>query len=287
MAFKCTICGCKIGLLSRKIMTLDGLVCYPCIDEIEKKSVGSNLELDVWLLNEKTKSCYANEESLIPAIREALSIQGGLGANEYRDKVRKEQLEEKRTPLLPNANYVIGTWARFDDREKKMCITDGVHLSYDKDKYRLIAYSDILSYELLEDGGSVTSGGLARAVAGNSLFGGKGAVVGAVTGKKKTKPVCTDLRVKIVLANHEVPAHYLVLIGHKTSKDSFSYRSDFKSAQDICAKLEGILRENQTASQGLSVSAVADDLRTLKGLLDDGVISQAEFDAKKSQLLGI
>ncbi|AVK98993.1 SHOCT domain-containing protein [Lysinibacillus sphaericus] len=32
---------------------------------------------------------------------------------------------------------------------------------------------------------------------------------------------------------------------------------------------------------------VADEIRELKDLLDDGILTQEEFDAKKKQLLGI
>jgi len=36
-----------------------------------------------------------------------------------------------------------------------------------------------------------------------------------------------------------------------------------------------------------SSSSNADELRKFKGLLDDGIISQAEFDEKKKELLGL
>lgn len=44
--------------------------------------------------------------------------------------------------------------------------------------------------------------------------------------------------------------------------------------------------DNFSLPEGKVVSVV-DEIRGLKGLLDDGIITQAEFDAKKSQLLGI
>lgn len=50
---------------------------------------------------------------------------------------------------------------------------------------KIYKYSDIVDYELLEDGESITKGGLGRAVVGGALFGGVGAVVGGVTGHKK------------------------------------------------------------------------------------------------------
>lgn len=40
-------------------------------------------------------------------------------------------------------------------------------------------------------------------------------------------------------------------------------------------------------AQGSMCVPVADEIRSLKGLLDDGILTQEEFDAKKKQLLGI
>ncbi len=40
-------------------------------------------------------------------------------------------------------------------------------------------------------------------------------------------------------------------------------------------------------AQGSTCVPVADEIRSLKGLLDDGILTQEEFDAKKKQLLGI
>lgn len=44
--------------------------------------------------------------------------------------------------------------------------------------------------------------------------------------------------------------------------------------------------EKTTAPEGKVVSVV-EEIRGLKGLLDDGILTQEEFDAKKRQLLGI
>lgn len=43
----------------------------------------------------------------------------------------------------------------------------------------------------------------------------------------------------------------------------------------------------QAAQAVSSVVAVADEIRALKSLLEDGIVTQDEFDAKKKQLLGI
>ena len=46
-------------------------------------------------------------------------------------------------------------------------------------------------------------------------------------------------------------------------------------------------RPAQAPAQEGQVVSVVDEIRGLKGLLDDGILTQEEFDAKKKQLLGL
>ena len=48
-------------------------------------------------------------------------------------------------------------------------------------------FSDLMSYELIEDDSVVTSGGVGQALIGGALFGGFGAVAGGITGKRVQK----------------------------------------------------------------------------------------------------
>lgn len=50
-------------------------------------------------------------------------------------------------------------------------------------------FSDLVSYELLEDDAIVTSGGVGQALIRGAVFGGAGAVAGAITGKRIQKSV--------------------------------------------------------------------------------------------------
>ena len=48
-----------------------------------------------------------------------------------------------------------------------------------------------------------------------------------------------------------------------------------------------VLNENKKQEEKPSDGSVASEIRQLKGLLDEGLITEAEFEAKKKQLLGI
>ena len=85
---------------------------------------------------------------------------------------------------------------------------------------------------------------------------------------------------------------YLDFISYKTAKDGFVYRSVAESAQECLSLLQVICNsKTETASSQqpgtAAVLSAADEIRKFKGLLDDGIISQSEFDAKKKELLNL
>lgn len=141
------------------------------------------------------------------------------------------------------------------------------------------SYTDLLTYEVIKNGTSITRGGLGRAVVGGALFGGVGAVVGGVTGKKKTKTKVTEHKIKITLKNSQLPVVYINLL---------PFGSDY-TADQITAHLAQMIKEVEAAAtsnviQSASISA-ADEITKLKQLMDDGIITEQEFEAKKKQLL--
>lgn len=60
-----------------------------------------------------------------------------------------------------------------------------------------------------------------------------------------------------------------------------------KNADEVHATVSSLLIQRQGQSKAPAASSDADELKKYKDLLDSGVISQAEFDAKKKQLLGL
>lgn len=80
------------------------------------------------------------------------------------------------------------------------------------------------------------------------------------------------------------------------SENSFTFSATAGTSKynELKEKMPGIYEDIQKrisnamnpASNGTGISP-ADELKKFKGLLDEGVISQAEFDAKKKQLLGL
>lgn len=186
-----------------------------------------------------------------------------------------------------NATKTIGTFIEFDDNKKKWLIPNG--LFGKKKNSKVYNYSDIVDFELLEDGESITKGGLGRAIAGGVLFGGIGAVVGGVTGGKKSKSICNSLKIKITVNNINNPAVYINIITTSTKKNSFIYKTLYNSAQECLSTLQLICNDQEVLKENNDENKIsnADEILKYKNLLDAGAITQEEFDAKKKQLLGL
>lgn len=246
----CSICNKEIGL-NRYQIANKGWICKECF-----KDCGFNLATPI-------------KKMTIEDIHKAMSIR-----NE-----KKKELEKFK------ATKIIGKF-EIDDNQKKWIINNKGLLTKNIIP-KIFNYSDIVDFELLEDGESIAKGGLGRAVAGGILFGGVGAIVGGVTGGKKSKPICTNLKIKITLNDINNPAIYVDFINTSTKKSSFIYKTEFDLAQKCLSTLQLIVNGNQEAIKETPIGSDADEILKFKNLLDQGIITQEEFEAKKKQLLGL
>ena len=151
------------------------------------------------------------------------------------------------------------------------------------ENYTLFSYDQIVSFELLENGESVASGGIGRAALGGVLFGGVGAVVGAST--RSYKSVCEELKIKVTVKDYKDPAFYIPLIAVQASKISSVYKERMKMAQNILSKLQ-LITSADTHRKSVSTDKF-EEIKKYKILLDEGIISQEEFECKKKELLNL
>ncbi|WP_165964880.1 SHOCT domain-containing protein [Periweissella cryptocerci] len=151
-------------------------------------------------------------------------------------------------------------------------------------------FDELRDFELQEDGATVTSGGVGRAVAFGALTGGVGAIVGGITGRK-TKDVVNELKIKLnINTSNEIKVEYITLIPKPVKRKSNTYKVATKTTDQILALLQYIVDNNSddevVAQEVQAAVSPADELRKYKSLLDDGIITQDEFNKKKSELLG-
>ena len=105
-------------------------------------------------------------------------------------------------------------------------------------------FSDLVSYDLLEDDAIVTSGGVGQALVGGAVFGGVGAVAGAITGKRVQKKRVDSLYIKVTLNNFDTPCILIPLITKPTKTNSKEYKTAFEEAHRILSILD-VITHNQ------------------------------------------
>lgn len=244
----CCICGDKEG--KKKIV--DGFICKDCLHLC---SIPFQIKI-----NKNTK-----RELIVAEIENNKNNKKLLGTFEATKK--------------------IGSYIEFDEQKRLWLIPDG--FASKKVNPKIYKFDDIMEYELLENGYSITKGGVGRAIAGGVLLGGVGAIVGGVTGKKKTKSIINNLKIKITVNEISNPSVYINLIMSPTKDNSFTYKMAYSSAQEILSTLSIITKNAQNANnQNINnQTSVADELIKLKQLLDDGILTQEEFTREKGKIL--
>lgn len=156
------------------------------------------------------------------------------------------------------------------------------------DNSRVINVSDILSYEIIEDGNTVTSGGLGKAIATDLLINPVAGVLVGVTSKKKNKGICTKLEIKITLNDISNPCVYVQYIKKETKKNSLIYANKFEECQKDLSFLEILVNKNDVSNiKNIEKEDETDAIRKYKKLFDDGIISEHEFNLKKKELLNL
>jgi len=203
----------------------------------------------------------------------------------------KKNLDES---IILNDNFQvtkrIGNYIEFDQNRKQFRLIPAI--SSRNKIQKVYNCDDIIEYELMEDGNTVTSGGLGRAAVGGVLLGGVGAIVGGVTGKKRSKSVIENFNIKLTLNDFQNPTVYIELLNKKKIKtNSNKYKEMYEKAQEILSTL-AVLQNNkgedkEESTLEINKHSTTDQIREYKALFDDGIITEDEFITKKKDLLEI
>lgn len=101
-------------------------------------------------------------------------------------------------------------------------------------------FEDVISYELEEDGQSITSGGMSigKALVGRALVGGWGGIVGGTTGKRKDKSVVNSMFINLTIRGQYNGRYEIPIITKKTKRNSKDYERAVNQARDIIAMFD-------------------------------------------------
>ncbi len=259
---QCANCGANIGVGNRKKMGGNLYICRDCYEQCSLMIVPQ--------LTQKTLT-----------------------------DIRKDMARMKEYPEF-TPTHIYGKIS-FDD----------THKLWQAKQMPVFRYEDISDFEIVEEREERTtatttstaktkSGGVGRAVAGGLLFGPVGAIVGSNTGKRKTitkgttntssTEYYTKLGIRIMLNTVELPSitvHFIErsvpVLGCDKIIDEINNATGFMNIILKAKETEKSVKNEATNSS----NSLAEEIIKFKELLDNGLISEEEFTAKKMQILGI
>lgn len=255
-----------MGIFTGKVQLADGWVCVDCYKKTGRSS---------WNVSEMGAAAQ------ITSVDMRRMIQGLHPLSEEDKKlepIRAANLK-KLTTFIPTVSIdgIVG----FDDRNMEFYCRDGELVDF-------FSYQHLVDFELLQNGGSISKGGIGKALIGGILFGTTGAVVGAASTTRSSVDTCDSLCIKVTLRNTYKPVAYIYFITQKTSVESEIYKTSYLNAHKCMSLLTLACEKNKKIKdESHSTSSQLDELRVLKQLLDEGIITNEEFLLKKTKILGI
>ena len=169
-------------------------------------------------------------------------------------------------------------------------------------------YSDIIEVSYEENGSQLYTKSAGRtvggAIVGGFLMGGAGAVVGGLSGASKQNKEIRNMDIKILLRSTSRTSCVLHfkdvdrVLKTKDDADRRLYETYVKNANQAKDVLSVIIDNAKQASTPIAQpiaqpvvapasSSVADELAKLAKLKADGILTEEEFQAQKSKLLGL
>ena len=157
-------------------------------------------------------------------------------------------------------------------------------------------FSDLINYEVYENGQSKVKGRAGSALIGGAFFGLTGLIVGSSM-SRKIEDKCNQLKLMIRLNDLDHPQIVITYVDNVAwDKTGFTYRTMKENLQQVCAALEYIMNA-KTLEQAAAerpetqllkeVKPLKEQLQELKEMLDSGLITQEEYEQKKKLLLNL
>lgn len=217
-------------------------------------------------------------------------------------KKLKQSVTQKKVLNFTSSKKAIGvdfwnTISKLDNNDVIFTLNEPIHFRLNKIEFDGPVYHE----ETHEDGTKSTKKkrhGLAGALIGTALAPGVGTLAGAIVGNGSGKDngknsvhttttrVEEQTNIRLYLENAQT--HESIIAGILGKQIDYQELLNFKAPEIIVPEvLDNIEKDPVKTSQSLSIDDEIAELRKFKELVDDGIITQEEFEAKKKQILGI
>lgn len=228
--------------------------------------------------------------------------------NEVAKKLDKVIKDNQFNPIQSFTSDDLGSYIGIDENNRQIGIIENTkdtnktfEFSSYEYEFHLINYNDIIRVSILEDGNSTTTTNrgsqIGGALIGGAIAGGVGAVIGGLSGSKKTTSEVKKIEIQIDVNDMNRPFHRITIVNFKTSvpKNGYAYKNHEKKVAHWYDILRLIIKDNgQTdnkekikpiTSKNEIKGSVADEIIKLDKLHKDGIITQEEFNKQKAKLL--
>lgn len=238
---------------------------------------------------------------------------GGIlqaSSNSKKEKERGEKFSERSSSIEgfnPSTTITgVKNFYKFlvDNEGRKICIMN----EYSQ---KILPFEDIINVELIENGITLTTKSTIRTIGGTlvggALAGGAGAIVGGLSGNSKNIQKVSDVQIRMRIRNLDDPAIVIKCFDAKTmtvegkpikptSMEGHLYREGKQHAQRILDLVSVIIDDvdknnssattiTSTTTSSSSSTSIADELKKLAELKNDGILTQSEFDEQKAKIL--
>lgn len=157
------------------------------------------------------------------------------------------------------------------------------------------SFSDIINYEVYENGRREVEGTAGSALIGGAFFGFGGMIVGSNV-SRSINELCSQLEL-IIRINDSANTQFNITFinGGNINKSTNIYKDARKSLHAVCSELEFLLNARRLEDAAMSLAGGSskapasskEKLKELKEMLDDGLITQEDYEQKKKQILGL
>lgn len=232
-------------------------------------------------------------------------VVGAIVASNASNKARREKMDSlvSSIPNFTPSNIISDYENRFrvliDDTSKKVCIISD-------ETTHVVDYEQIMSVEYIENGNTISSKSTIRtiggAIVGGALAGGAGAIVGGLSGDSRSITKIRSIIVKIMIRDINSPSIEILAFDCRWTPerkpikpDDILCRAHADAAKEVVNVLSVIIdevdRKGTTQPQiqpqisKQETLSIADEIKKLANLRDEGILTQEEFEKKKASLL--
>ena len=142
--------------------------------------------------------------------------------------------EDKLARIKHSASKCVGDYLYVDEPNQLWCVPTVSTKQY--------AFSDLLDFDIVENGDVVWGGSLLGTAVGAMAGGITGALMGATASKPNA--ICESLSIKLSVNSIDNPIIYIKLITSQTNKDWPDYKKAAAIAEEICGVLAVIKARN-------------------------------------------